>query len=208
MGGAKFVFKGNVEKKVTLNHSVGSLQSLLKKINTIYAFETPPLDGDLKVSIVLTEMKDLELKLTSNMLTYGTDKRTEHILNDTMISLGFANSVLTLNKYHTTFQEQKIFATKPSVITLKEGNAEISPLWINDELKVTGKYNIKNKKGEILAFADALKVSHEMTDLISRIDVKTRLEGASADIKGMVTILGGNIYYDMDTKTLDRKSVV
>ena len=40
-----------------------------------------------------------------------------------------------------------------------------------------------------------------MTDLISRIDVKTRLEGASADIKGMVTILGGNIYYDMDTKT-------
>jgi translocation and assembly module TamB len=117
------------------------------------------------------------------------------------MSLGFADSVLTLNKYHTTFQEQKIFATKPSVIALKEGNIEIAPLWINDELKVTGRYNIENKKGEILAFADALNVSHEMIDMASRIDVKTRLEGASTDIKGAVTILGGNVYYDMDTKT-------
>lgn len=201
LGGAKFVFKGNVEKKVTLNHSVGSLQGLLKKINTIYAFEPPPLDGDLKVSIVLTDMKDVELKLNSHTLTYGTDKKTEHILNDTMILLGFTDSVLTLDKYHTTFQEQKFFATKPSVITFKEGNIEITPLWINDELKVTGRYNIENKKGEILAFAEALNVSHEMIDLASRIDIKTRLEGASIDIKGTVTILDGNIHYDMDTKT-------
>ena len=201
LGGAKFIFQGNVEKKVTLENSISSLQSLLNQIGTIYAFDVPPLDGDAKISIVLTDMKDLELKLNSNTLTYGTDKKTEHILNDTMISLGFSDSNLTLNKYHTTFQEQKIYATKPSVITFKEGNVEISPLWINDELKVTGRYNIENKKGEILAFADVLKVSHEMTDLISRIDVKTRLEGGSTDIKGTVTILGGNIYYDVDTKT-------
>jgi len=201
LGGAKFVFKGNVEKKVTLENSISSLQSLLNQIGTIYAFEVPPLDGDAKISIVLTDMKDVELKLNSNTFIYKADRKTEHILNDTMISLGFADSVLTLNKYHTTFQEQKIFATKPSVITMKEGNVEISPLWINDELKVTGRYNIENKEGEILAFADMLKVSHEMTDLISRIDVKTRLEGGSTDIEGTITILGGNIYYDMDTKT-------
>jgi len=201
LGGAKFVFKGNVEKKVTLENNISSLQSLLNQIGTLYTFDVPPLDGDAKISIVLTDMKDVELKLNSNTLIYKADRKTKHILNNTMISLGFSDSVLTLNKYHTTFQEQKIFATKPSVITLKEGNVEISPLWINDELKVTGKYNIENKKGEILAFADALKVSHEMTDLISRIDIKTSLEGASTDIKGTVTILGGNVYYDMDTKT-------
>ncbi len=201
LGGAKFNFSGNVEKKITLDNSVSSLQSLLKKINTVYAFDAPPLEGDLKVSLELTEMKDVELKLNSNTLTYGTDKKTEHIINDTMVSLGFVDSVLTLNKYHTTFQEQKIFATKPSVITLKEGNVEIAPLWVNDELKVTGRYNIENKKGEILASADPLNVSHEMTDLSSRIDIKTRLEGGSTDIEGIITILGGNIYYDMDTKT-------
>ncbi|WP_415406856.1 translocation/assembly module TamB domain-containing protein [Sulfurovum sp. CS9] len=201
LGGAEFVFKGNVEKELSLENSVSSLENLLKQISTIYAFEVPPIDGDAKVSLVLTDMKDVELKLNSNTLSYGTDKKTKHILNNTMISLDFSDSNLTLNKYHTTFQEQKIYATKPSVITFKEGNVEISPLWINDELKVTGRYNIENKKGEILAFADAFKVSHEMTDLESRIDINTRLEGGSTDIKGTVTILGGNIYYDVDTKT-------
>jgi translocation and assembly module TamB len=121
------------------------------------------------------------------------------------MSLGFSDSVLALNKYHTTFQEQKIFATKPSVITFKEGNIEISHLWINDELKVTGRYNIENKKGEILAFANSLNVSHEMIDMASRIDVKTRLEGDETDIKGTVTILGGNIYYDMDTRVEEER---
>ncbi|MEA3419535.1 MAG: translocation/assembly module TamB domain-containing protein [Campylobacterota bacterium] len=201
LGGAKFVFSGNVEKKIILENSVSSLQSLLKQINTIYAFDLPPLDGDAEVSIVLTDMKDLELNLNSNRLIYKADGETEHILNDTMVSLGFVNSVLTLNKYHTTFQEQKIFATKPSVISLKEGNIEISPLWINDELKVTGKYNIENKKGEILAYADPLNISNEIVDLASRIDIETRLEGGKTAIEGTITIMGGNIYYDVDTKT-------
>ncbi|MEA3418417.1 MAG: translocation/assembly module TamB domain-containing protein [Campylobacterota bacterium] len=201
LGGAKFVFDGNIEKKVTLNNSVASLQSLLKKINTIYAFEPPPLDGDLKVSIVLTDMKDLELNLNSNQLIYKADRKTEYLINNTMISLGFVNSVLTLNKYHTTFQEQKIFATKPSVISLKEGNVEIAPLWINDELKVTGKYNIEKKKGEILAYADPFNVSHEMIDLASRVDIKTKLDGVKTAINGTVTIMGGNVYIDMDKKS-------
>ena len=206
LGGAEFVFKGNVEKELSLDNSVSSLENLLKQISTIYAFEVPPIDGDAKVSLVLTDMKDVALNLHSNTLTYKADSKTEHILNDTMISLGFSDSVLTLNKYHTTFQEQKIFATKPSVITLKEGNIEIAPLWINDELKVTGKYNIENQKGEILAFSDSLNVSHKMIDMASRIDVMSSLEGGETAVKGRITILGGNIHYDMDIKTFSPDS--
>ena len=134
-------------------------------------------------------------------LIYKADRKTEHILNDTMISLGFADSVLTLNRYHTTFQKQKIFATKPSVVSLKEGNVEIAPLWLNDELKVTGKYNIEQKKGEILAYADPFTVSHEMIDLTSRIDIKTKLDGVKTNIDGTVTIMGGNVHFDMDKKS-------
>ncbi|MCD6212388.1 MAG: translocation/assembly module TamB domain-containing protein, partial [Sulfurovum sp.] len=203
MGGAKFLFKGNVEKKISLEKSVGSVQSLLNKISTIYTFKPPPLDGDLKVSLALKEMKDLELNLRSNRLIYKTDRKTEHILNNIMISLGFSDSVLTLNKYHTTFQEQKIFANKPSVINIKEGKLEISPLWINDELKVTGKYNSKDKKGEILAYADSLNVSHEKTSLRSRVDIKSTVNDKRISLRGSFTILGGNINYDMDTKKFD-----
>jgi outer membrane protein assembly factor BamA len=206
LGGAEFVFKGNVEKKLSLENSVSSLEGLLKKISTIYAYDVPPLDGDVKVSLTLTDMKDVELKLNSNTLTYKADSKTEYKLNNTMLSFGFADSSLTLNKYHTTFQEQKIFAAKPSVITFNEGIIDISPLWINDELKVTGRYNIENKKGEILAFADPLNISHELVDLVSRLDLNTSLENNETAISGTITILGGDIHYDMDIKTFSSDS--
>lgn len=200
LGGAEFVFKGNVEKKIFLDNSVSSLEGLLQKINTIYTFEVPPLDGDAKVSVILTDMKDVELKFNSSTLIYKADK-TEHILSNTMMSLGYTDSVLLLNKYHTTFQEQKIFADKPSVITFKEGNIEIAPLWINDELKVTGIYNTENQKGELIMFADPFNVSHKLVDLASRLDINTSLENNQTAVRGTITILGGDIQYDMDIKT-------
>jgi len=201
IGGAKFIFDGNLDGNVTLDNQVASLQALIKKINTIYHFEAPPLDGDLKVSLVLRNKKDLSLNLASKKLTYKADRTTEHVLNDTMLSLGFSDSVLRLNRYHTTFQKQKIFATRPSVISLKDGNVEIAPLWVNDELKVTGKYNIEKKKGEILAKADSFTVTHELIDMKSAINIKTRLDGVKTDVTGTITILGANVHYNMEKKS-------
>ena len=201
VGGAKFIFDGNLDGNVTLDNHVASLQTLIKKINTIYRFEAPPLDGDMKISLVLQNKKDLSLNLASNALTYKADRKTDYVLNDTLISLGFSDSVLKLNRYHTTFQEQKIFATKPSIVSLRNGMVEIAPFWINDELKVTGQYNIEEKKGEIIAKADSFTVTHEMIDMKSAIDIKTRLDGVKTDIVGTVTILGGNVHYNMDKKS-------
>ncbi|HHD72534.1 MAG TPA: hypothetical protein ENL02_01250, partial [Epsilonproteobacteria bacterium] len=111
-----------------------------------------------------------------------------------------------LNQYHTTFQKQKIFATKPSVVSLRKGIIEIAPLWINDALKVSGNYNIDQKKGEILAYADPLDISHQLIDLSSKIDIQSSLDGNRTSINGTVTILGGNVHYDMDQKSFPTDS--
>jgi translocation and assembly module TamB len=201
IGGATFRFDGNLEKKVTLDNSVASLQSLIKEINTIYRFEAPPLDGDLKLSLELVNKKDLSLNLTSKELTYKADRKTDYVLNDTLLSLGFSDSVLKINRYHTTFQKQKIFATKPSSIAIKEGVVTIDPFWVNDELKVTGNYNLEEKKGEIFAKAKRFTIKHEIIDMQSAIDITTKLEGVKTLVNGTVTILGGNIHYNMDKKS-------
>ena len=201
VGGANFLFKGNVEEKISLENNITSLQNLMKKISTIYAFEVPKLDGDAKLSLELSKMKDISLKLRSKELRFKADRKTEHILNDTMISLGFADSNLTLDSYHTTFQKQKIFATKPSRISIKDNIIKISPFWLNDELKVTGIYNSKEKKGDIIAYAESFPISHEMIDMKSKIDIKTKMEGLKTTIDGKVTIMGGNVRYDMDKKS-------
>ena len=201
IGGAKFVFDGNLDGDVILHNRVGSIKELTSHINNIYKFDPPPLDGDLKLSLVVSKMKDIRLKLNSKNLIYKANRTTDYMIDDTMVSLGFANSTLELKKYHTTFQKQRIFATKPSIISIKGDSIEISPLWVNDQLEVKGEYNITKKSGKIVAVANPLTISHEMIDLDTKIDIKTLLDGDKTDIKGKIILQGGNLHIDMDKKS-------
>jgi translocation and assembly module TamB len=201
IGGATFIFDGNLDKNVTLNNHIGSIKELVKHINSIYRFEAPPLDGDLKLSVVLSQMRDIQLKLYSKSLTYKANRTTDYTVDDTMVSLGFANSTVELSSYHTTFQKQRIFATKPSTITIEGDKIGISSLWINDQLEIRGEYNMSKKSGDILALADPLSISHQMIDLDAKIDIDTLLDGNKSDISGTITIQGGDLHIDMDKKS-------
>jgi len=203
LGSVNMRAQGNVKKKFTLSSDVKSLQTLFLQSNKIFAFDPPALDGDAKFSLLVDEMKKVTLTVDSKNLLLEKNGKMESILKDTKLSLEYENSLLTLNKYHTTFEQQKLFSSKPSQIVFKDDVLEISPFWINDSLKVTGKYDLKHKKGALFATAERLSVSHEKTSLISRVDIKSTLNDKRTSVKGSVTILGGNIYYDLDTKRFD-----
>jgi outer membrane protein assembly factor BamA len=203
LAGSTFTVKGNVKKNLYMKNSVDSLQNLLKKVNTIYAFKIPPLYGDIKVSMVIKEMKKLDLDLRSNRLIYKVDENTAHTFKDTVVSLGYANSILTLNNYRTSFKKENIFSTKPSEFKFKEGKIELSPLWINNELKVTGMYDIEHKQGEILAYADPLNIAHKLIDMRNLVNVKGSFEQGKTSIEGTIVIKDGDIHYDLDSKSFD-----
>jgi translocation and assembly module TamB len=100
----------------------------------------------------------------------------------------------------------KVFATKPSIVDFKEETITIKELWLNDQLKVTGQLNTKTMKGQILADAPTFHLAHKMIDLDSAININTVLDGNSTDISGKVTLLGGDIHYDLATKTFPSDS--
>jgi translocation and assembly module TamA len=200
LGGAKFVYAGNLDKKMSVEHDTPSVNDFLKQISTIYAFDPPPLNGDLKISMQFTDLKDINLTLNSNSLIYKTENKKEHMFNNTILSLGFSDSILMLNNYQTTFGEQKIFSEKPSRIMFKDGNIELDPLWINNELKVMGKYNMKTQKGEAFAVSDAFKVLYEKSDVTNRVDIRTETKERKTDIKGTITLLEANIHHEMEIK--------
>ncbi len=197
----EFKFNGNIDKKIMLDKSIPSIEKFIRNMQKLYKFKTPKISGDAKLNLSVENRKDLKLDLSSNKLKLQVDRKTEHRVNDTKISLGFIDGNLTLNSYQTTFQKQKIFATKSSLINIKESLIKISPLWINDEIKVTGIYDLKDKKGNILAYANPLSISHKMIKLKSIIDVKTKLEENDTTIRGDITLLGGRVYLDTEKKT-------
>ena len=204
--GSSFYFSGNLDKKIYLKKSIGSIKDIIRQFEKLYKFEAPPINGDVDLELVLKNKRDIELNLSSKEIRFKADRKTEHTFNDTALSLGFSDSILLLNSYKTTFQKQKIFATKPSIIKFKESIVTISPLWVNNELKVTGVYNIKEKSGDILAYANPFSVSHKMIKLKTLIDIDTKLKKSDINIRGNITILGGRLYLDMDKKSFASSS--
>jgi len=202
LGGLITDVKGIVKEKVMVNAKVSSIKSLLKSVETFYTLENmPPVEGALNFSMDITEMKQAHLSLTSPEMIYKPDHRTEHIFNDMKMVISFDKSNVFLKEYTVTYDKMKFFSTKPSSVKLKGDTVEIAPLWLNDQLKVAGRYNIKNKQGNISADASALHIAHKLIDLDSAINLETALDGNKTSVKGQVTLLGGDIHYDLRQKT-------
>ena len=201
LGKVKFHGEGELKKKFTLQSSVDSIQTLFSEVQKVMPITLPLLDGDAKISLVLNDMKQLDATLSSKNLMYEQEGKMKSILTDSSFKLGYENAHLILNAYKTTFMQQKFFATKPSTVFFKDGIIHISPLWVNDELKVTGEYDFKKRQGSVLAYADQVHIEHEKTTLTSQVNIKGLLSDNRSTVTGTLTLLGGNIHYDMDTKT-------
>ena len=194
--------KGASEEKISIDANVNSMESLLKSVQSIYTLEElPPVRGALKLSAEVLALKQLNLSLSSPQIVYVSGRDAENVIDDVKIVLHADASKVQLKSYQLTYDGMKAFATKPSLVTMEKENIKISELWLNDQLKVVGKYNTKTRKGNIAADATTLHIAHKMIELNSAMHIKTALEGDKTSIKGKVILLGGNIRYDLGTKS-------
>ena len=194
--------KGIVEEKVVINSNVDSIKSLLDNIQSIYTLKSlPKVKGALDLSVDITQMKEVDLRLSSPKITYRADRKTEHVVKDIEVVLNANESEVVLKSYKVTYDKMNFFATKPSKVSLEDTNVLISPIWLNDSLQVLGEYNLLTQQGSIDTIADSLHFSHEMIDLDTKIALKTVLNAGETDVQGDITLLGAKIKYDMSQKT-------
>jgi len=194
--------KGIAEEKITIKSNVNSIKSLLDSVQSLYTLEgLPPIEGALNLSAEIIKLEQANVSLSSPDITYHADRDTEYVLSDVKLVVAADKSKVELDAYNVVYDEMRIFSTKPSLVTMQEENIEISELWINDELKVTGIYNTSERKGNISADAESLHIGHKMIDLDSLINIKTVLDEEKTSINGKIILLGGDIHYDMATKS-------
>jgi len=192
---------------IAIQSDVGSFATLLTTIQQFYTVEDmPKVDGKLDISMLIKKNKDATLTITSPKVIYHTDRKTDHDINDLKIVVAKQGEKILLNNYTLSYDKMKVFATKPSEINFKNDDLVINQLWLNDQLKVTGQLDTETMKGQIFADAINFHLAHEMADLDSAINIETVLDGNSTDIKGKVILLGGNIHYDLTTKTFPSDS--
>lgn len=202
LAGISSTIQGNAQKNIMIKSDVSSIQSLLDNVQVLYTLEAlPQVEGALNLSAEIDALKQVNVSLSSPEIIYHSARETAHIMNDIKLVVSAEESKIQLKSYALTYDEMKIFSTKPSVVNMKEENIEISELWLNDELKVTGIYNTKTRKGNISADAKTLHIAHKIIDFDSAININTVLNADQTSVKGKVTLLGGDIHYDMSAKT-------
>ena len=159
------------------------------------------MEGSVTINTVVDQEKKIDISLRSPSLIYNADRENKHIFSDMSIDATIEDLQLILHRYQLTYNKQRLYATKPSLIQLKEGKIQLSPVWINDGLQIAGEYDLKKREGKIDADANNLKLQHEWADIISDINIKTVADGNRTDVTGDVVLEGGDIHYDMHQQT-------
>jgi len=202
LGGLNANISGIVEEKFTVDTKINSMDALMGSVNTIYDLgEVPVVQGSADIAVELTEMKMIDIEVKSPQIIYQADHKTVHSVNDIDLALNLQDQNIVLKRYALTYADQKLFSTKPSTVLLQDTNVTIAPLWLNDELKVEGSYDLKLRKGTVDAQAKQLHIAHEIIDLDSDVDIETKLDGNKTSVNGEIMLLGGNIHYDLGQKT-------
>ena len=151
LAGLRSTIQGNAQKKIMINSDVSSIKSLFDNVQELYTLESlPPVEGTLNLSVDINELKELNVLLSSPGIIYYSTRETANVINEIKLLVSADKSKVQLKSYAMTYDEMKIFATKPSIVNMNEETIEISELWLNDQLKVSGTYNTKTRKGNIV----------------------------------------------------------
>ncbi len=201
MGSMQADIEGIAQKEIVFHSTVTTLSSLMQSLSDIYNLGSiPKIEGSAKLSMVLKELKEANLVLHAPEVRYHTDYKNITSITDIDLHLYYQDGELLLQKYNLVYEKEKIFATKPSTVTYKESQLTLKPLWVNDALKAEGTYSIETQEGNITLKAKSLPIVHEWVDMHTAVDLLAKRDGNSTHIKGEVTLLGGNILYDISQK--------
>ena len=193
---------GELPETLRIDAATDSFASLGETIRSYYRFSgLPEIEGSAEAKISMTDMKKIELSLQSPSILYRAGRTAEHRFEKISIALALEETEVTVQHYDVTYDKQRIYATKPSLIRLTGDEVEAAPLFINDRLALTGKYALKTKQGNIDANATRMPLKHVWADILCDMDMAAVFDGNRTDVKGEIVLQGGRILYDVSQKT-------
>ena len=199
--------KGLIQKRLSLSLRTPSIKKTLKGVGEYYPLgEVPPLDGSLLLDATVENMKQLKLNISSPSLRYQEKKKPAVMIDKVNVTMLLEQGRLRLEKYHLLYDKQEIFSTKPSLITLEGSEVKLSPLWLNDQLRLEGRYDLKKGSGTLKSDARALSIKHDYVQLKSALSLRGKREGEHTQLNGKVTLLGGKVTYDISKKRFESDS--
>ena len=165
--------------------------------------EQPAIDGDLIVKASYLAAKgSIKASIRSKRFIPDNKARIKKPIRKLSVDLSadLKKKALNIENYSVEVAGMKFFSKRTSKIMFKKSLLKIKELWINDELKIKGRYDAAKDKGRISAKASSFKIEHENAKMRISLDLDTRISKGKIDSEGKIYILGGKVFYNMKAK--------
>jgi translocation and assembly module TamB len=199
--GLHLLARGNIRDDLLIVTKVDSFARLIESLKSYYAIKRPPVvKGAVTVSAVLSKNDDAFVTISSPHISYKTGRTDSLELDQLDVVLKKTGKDFELTAYRMILNDRVFFASRPSVLRLKDTQLDLSAFWINDALNIHGRLDTKRMKGVIYADADRLPYRDDTIELNASVALKAVFDGASTSVEGDVTILDGVLHYDLNAR--------
>ncbi|MFA5501801.1 MAG: translocation/assembly module TamB domain-containing protein [Sulfurovaceae bacterium] len=197
---------GSTTGILKIKSNTTSIENALAALNKFVNYTPPPLRGDLSVDATINNLEKGDISLLSSKIYFGEVSRDQKPIEKLSAKLSFAESVFRVDNYNFVYDKLKYFSTKQSVIDINKGIVKLGPLWVNDQAKVDGTYNIITKKGNFNINANNLLIPHEVASVKLNASLLATVDNDHVNIKGNIVVLDGDILYYFGQKTFPSDS--
>ena len=202
LAGTSVDIKGKTDGDITMSLKSSSVKKMMDDISRVYSFESPHIDGDLSLSVTRKSDGTVKADISSKKFIPDSKARIKSPVNNLKLALSAdtKNKIFYIDSYSVESGGMKFFATKRSKISLKKELLKVESLWVNDELKAKGNYDIKHQNGKFNINAKRFKIIHENAKMDISANMAVKIKKGKVDAEGKIYILGGRVFYNLQAK--------
>jgi len=197
---------GSTTGILKIKSKTSSIENALSVLDKFVNYTPPPLRGDLAVDATIDNLAKGDISLLSSKIYFGETSRNQKPIEKLSAKLSFVESVFSVSNYNFVYDKLKYFSTKQSVIDINKGTVKLGSLWVNDQAKVDGTYNLLTKKGNFNINANNLLIPHEIASVKLDASLLATIDNNNVNIKGNIVVLDGDILYYFGQKTFPSDS--
>ncbi|HHO42634.1 MAG TPA: hypothetical protein ENN12_04680, partial [Epsilonproteobacteria bacterium] len=185
-------------KSLQLSLDVSSLENLQIGLANWYKPRINLPKGGLKSDIVWNSDTPSTIALFSNELYIGEQKKP---IADLRMQITRDKNIWNINSYEATYDNERVFSSRPSVIEFADNILRVESLWINDQIQIQGTYNLQSAQGNFAATANPFDIKTKWINISGNLNLDALLDGNAITLSGTIDISSGSIGYNFEQKT-------
>lgn len=160
------------------------------------------LRGELLANVTIDPTQGVKISAKSDKMLYDDGNGTEQSLYDLTMDVTLRGEEILIDRYAFRIKGNeylnRVYATRPSILRYAEGVFEAKELWVNDQLNVTGSYDLNTRLGEIAVDAREFSYKNKDFDVSSQVALTIEAQqGGYYFVKGKLKLLDAQSSYEI-----------